>query len=206
LNPAERAGVLTATAFLATNARPDSTDPLRRGLALSQQLLCAPAPPSNHPVFTFLSVDPTTTSRDRYAQIYAQQSAPAGCAECHDAFDPMGFAFENYDAIGAYRTMDSGHVIDPSGEISTPGGTKIAFGNAVALVNALARNDEVKWCVTRQWFRFALGRMESSSDQGSLELAYRAAAAIPGFSLRQMLMSLVQTRTFRYRAPSPGEM
>ena len=46
----------------------------------------------------------------------------------------------------------------------------------------------------------------AASDEGSMELAYRAGAAIPGFSIRQMLMSLVQTEDFRFRAPSPGEM
>ena len=88
----------------------------------------------------------------------------------------------------------------------TPGGTKISFQNAIELVDALAANDEVKWCVTRQWFRFVLGRMEAPSDEGSMELAYRAGSAVPGFSIRQMLMSLVQTQDFRFRAPSPGEM
>ena len=205
LNSAERAGVLTQIAFLATNATPNGTDPLRRGLAVRQQLLCGSAT-SSHPQFTFTSVDATATSRDRYGQIYAQQSSPLGCTECHNSFDPLGFAFENYDAIGAYRTMDNGHPIDASGDTLTPGGTKISFQNAVELVKALAANDEVKWCVTRQWFRFVLGRMESQSDQGSMEVAYRAAASVPGFSIREMLMSLVQTQAFRYRAPSPGEM
>jgi Protein of unknown function (DUF1585) len=93
-----------------------------------------------------------------------------------------------------------------SGVTVTPGGTTISFRNAVELVNALAVNDEVKWCVTRQWFRFVLGRMENAGDQGSMEVSYRAAAAVSGFSIRQMLMSLVQSQTFRYRAPSPGEM
>jgi hypothetical protein len=205
LNSAERAGVLTQTAFLATNATPIETDPLRRGLAVWQQVLCGSAI-SIHPPFTLTSLDPTATRRDRYAQIYAQQGSPASCAACHGSFDPLGFAFESYDAIGAYRTTDNGHPIDASGDILTPGGSKISFRNAVELVNALAANDEVKWCVTRQWFRFVLGRMESQSDEGSMEVAYRAAAATPGFSIRQMLMSLVQTQTFRYRAPSPGEM
>jgi hypothetical protein len=48
--------------------------------------------------------------------------------------------------------------------------------------------------------------MESPSDEGSMELAYRAGSAVTGFSIRQMLMSLVQTVDFRFRARSPGEM
>jgi Protein of unknown function (DUF1592)/Protein of unknown function (DUF1588)/Protein of unknown function (DUF1595)/Protein of unknown function (DUF1585)/Protein of unknown function (DUF1587) len=206
LNPAERAGVLTQMAFLATNATATQSDPLGRGLTVWQQLLCAPPTAATHPIFSFGPIDTTATRRDVYAQIYAQQASPPACAACHDAFDPVGLAFENYDAIGAYRTMDNGHPIDASGVTRTPGGTALSFQNAVELVNALAVNDEVKWCVTRQWFRFVLGRLEDTSDQGSMEIAYRAAAAVSGFSIRQMLMSLFQTQAFRYRAPSPGEM
>jgi hypothetical protein len=145
---------------------------------------------------------PTATLREEVALTDSQTA----CAECHASFDALGFAFGNYDAIGAYQTMDNGHPIDASGSVVTPGGTKLSFQNAIDLVNALAASDEVKWCVTRQWFRFVLGRMESPSDEGSMELAYRAGAAVPGFSIRQMLTSLVQSQTFRYRAPSPGEM
>lgn len=201
LDPTERAGILTQTAFLATNATATRTDPVARGVAVWQQLLCGPSI-ANHPTFALAPPDPTKTNR----QTYAQQDSPAGCATCHQSFDPLGFAFESYNAIGAYQTTDSGQPIDASGTAVTPGGAKISFQNAVELVNALAANDEVKWCVTRQWFRFVLGRIESSSDEGSLELAYRAGVGVPGFSIRQMLMGLVQTVDFRFRAPSPGEM
>jgi hypothetical protein len=201
LNPAQRAGILTQTAFLASKATVTRTDPVARGVAVWQRLLCGPSIPS-HPPFVMAPLDPTKTNR----QIYSQQDSPTGCAECHQSFDPLGFAFENYGAIGAYQTTDNGQPVDASGATVTPGGTKISFQGAVELVDALAANDEVKWCVTRQWFRFVLGRMESPSDEGSMELAYRAGAAIPGFSIRQMLMSLVQAVDFRFRAPSPGEM
>ncbi|MES1207898.1 MAG: DUF1592 domain-containing protein [Pseudomonadota bacterium] len=207
LNPAQRAGVLTQAAFLAVNSQPLNTDPLARGLAVWRQFLCGPGDDSGHISYSLpVMIDPSLARRDQYAQFYAQQPMPSTCTGCHNSFDPLGFAFENYDMIGAYRTTDGGHAIDASGAMTTPGGMRIAFQNAVGLVNALADDDEVKWCVTRQWFRFVLGRLESPADQGSLELAYRAGAVVPGFSIREMLMSLVQTQTFRFRAPSPGEM
>jgi Protein of unknown function (DUF1592)/Protein of unknown function (DUF1588)/Protein of unknown function (DUF1595)/Protein of unknown function (DUF1585) len=204
LDPAERAGILTQIAFLATNASATSPDPIERGVVVWQRLLCAPfdshppgllPPPSGQ-------LDPAATLR----QVYTQQDSNTTCVSCHASFDPLGFAFGNYDAVGAYQTLDNGQVIDASGETVTPGGAKLTFRNAVELVTTLAGSDEVKWCVTRQWFRFVLGRMESGSDQGSVERAFRAGAAVPGFSIRQMLTSLVQTQTFRFRVPSPGEM
>jgi len=203
LNPAQRAGILTQIAFLATNVLGTEPDPAERGFVVWQRLLCGTSnlTPSSHVPLPNVAAGPTATLR----QTYFAQDSQSPCSGCHSAFDPLGFAFGNYDAVGGYQTMDNGHLIDASGATVTPGGTKISFQNAVELVNALAASDEVKWCVTRQWFRFVLGRMESASDEGSMELAYRAGAAVPGFSLRQMLMSLVQTQTFRFRAPSPGE-
>jgi hypothetical protein len=200
LNPAQRAGVLTQTAFLAANATASRTDPVARGVAIWQRLLCGPSV-SSHPSVVPAAVDPTKTNR----QVYAAQDSPSDCAECHQSFDPLGFAFENYNAIGVYQTIDTGQPVDASGDTVTPAGTKLSFQNAIELVDALAASDEVKWCVTRQWFRFVLGRTEAPSDEGSIELAYRAGSAIPGFSIRQMIMSLVQTQDFRFRAPSPGE-
>ncbi len=204
LNPAQRAGILTQIAFLATDFTETETNPIGRGFVVWQKLLCGTSnlhpsgllPPPN------IQFGPTATLRE----VVTQTDSQTPCADCHAPFDSLGFAFGNYDAIGGYQTMDKGHPIDASGSVVTPGGTKISFQNAIDLVNALAASDEVKWCATRQWFRFVLGRMESPSDEGSMELAYRAGAAVPGFSIRQMLTSLVQSQTFRYRAPSPGEL
>jgi mono/diheme cytochrome c family protein len=198
--------MLTQLAFLATYAQPLLTDPLARGLTVWRELLCGEHGSTTHVAFTTNSVDITAPRRAQYAQIYAQQPAPGACAACHGSFDPLGFAFENYDMIGGYRSVDNGDPIDASGTTVTPAGTTISFKNAVELVDALAVNDEVKWCVTRQWFRFVLGRMESTADLGSMQLAYRAGAAVPGFSVREMLSSLVQTQAFRFRALSAGEM
>ncbi len=202
LNPAERAGILTQGAFLATHATPSLTDPVKRGRVIWQGLLCGNTPARLHPTDDQPGpVDPMATNRDRYVR-----SSAASCAECHKFFDPLGFAFENYNAIGAYQTTDNGKPVNATGEALTPGGARIPFRNAIDLVKGLADSDEVKWCVTRQWFRHLLGRFESSADLGSLERAHRAAAAVPGFSIRDMLMTTVQTKAFRYRALSPGEM
>jgi hypothetical protein len=124
---------------------------------------------------------------------------------CHSQFDPYGFAFENYDGIGAYRTSDNGQSVNTSGTVRTPGGATLTFKNAVELASALAASDEVKWCTTRQWFRYMLGRAETAAEQGSLELAYRAAAQNPDFSIRDMLLSTTRSLSFRARTVADGE-
>lgn len=201
LNPAQRSGILTQATFLGTNAKPSLTDPVKRGLVVWQQLLCGAvsAPPPDVPDLP--PENPNDTNRQRFA---AHANSP--CATCHKVFDPPGFAFENYDPIGGYQTMDKGQTVDASGEALTPGGAKISFKNAVELLKALSESEEVKWCVARQWFRYLLGRMDSGAEQGSMELAYKAATATPGYSIREMLVATTATKAFLYRAPSPGEM
>jgi hypothetical protein len=202
LNPSQRAGILTQTAFLAANADPGADNPVRRGLAVYINVLCGQvdAPPPVVPELQPASA--STTTRQRFA-VHAEQACAAGC---HTKFDPPGFAFENYDAIGAFRTTEAGQQVDASGTFRTPGGTEISFQNGVELSKKLAASDEAKWCVDRQWFRYMLGRMDSSAEQGSMEVAYRAGAATAGYSLRDMLFAMVGSKAFLYRAPSPGEL
>jgi hypothetical protein len=201
LNASQRAGLLTQGAFLASRAGTAESNPTYRGVAIFKQLLCGsvPPPPANVP-----DVQPPSANLTTRQRFEAHDMNPCAIG-CHTQFDPYGFAFENYDGIGAYRTMDNGQPVNATGTARTPGGATLTFNNAVELANALAASDEVKWCTTRQWFRYMLGRMESSTEQGSLEVAYRAAAQNPGFSIRDMLLSTTKSMAFRSRTVAAGE-
>lgn len=201
LDPTQRAGILTQTAFLSANADPSRDNPVRRGLAVYLNLLCGQVgqPPMNVPQL------PPPTAATTTRQLF-DAHAQSTCAQgCHNLFDPPGFAFENYDAIGGYRTTESGQMVDAAGSFTTPGGAKITFRNAVDLVTQLAQSDEAKWCVDRQWFRYMLGRPETSAEQGSMALAYMTGRATTGYSLRDMLFAMVTSKSFLYRMPSAGE-
>lgn len=203
LNPAERAGILTQAAFLATNAEPGRSHPIRRGAAVFEQLLCGTIPAFNGVLPLVPEADGVNvvTTRDAFS---VHDKMP--CAVCHTAFDPLGFAFENYDAIGRFRTMDNGEAVDATGALTTPIlRTPFSFTNGVDLANFLGGNDEVKSCVTRQWFRYLLGRREGAGDEGSIRAAARAAAANPGFSVPDLLLGMVKSVSFRMRLPGAGE-
>ncbi len=108
LNPAERQGILMQVPFLLSNG---IAPPVRRGLVVYKQLLCGdvPSPPANVPAVT--ADGPTTTTRERFAT-----HAESDCAKgCHALFDPWGFAFENFDSLGHYRSQENGQQIDASG-------------------------------------------------------------------------------------------
>jgi hypothetical protein len=212
LDPTQRLGVLMQVPFLRTNG---IAPPVRRGLVVYKQLLCGdvPAPPGNIPKPEADS--PSTTTRERFAK-HAEQACAKGC---HALFDPWGFAFENFDSLGHYRTQENGKTVDASGELqpggvvggTTPKQAVVSFKNGLELVNALATNDEVSWCTSRHWSRYMLGRPEGDADVGALTNAYVSAAyaadrtAKRSFSVKDFLVSIVGTKAFRFRTPSAGE-
>ena len=205
LDPTQRAGILTQSAFLSTGAQAGNggPHPIRRGADIYTQLLCGTIPAFNGMLPPIAEPDGVTIVTNRQ-QFSAHDTMP--CATCHKAFDGLGFAFENYDGIGAYRQMDNGQAVDATGTVTTPiMKTQSSFKNGVELTNFLANNDEVKSCVARQWFRYLLGRVEVPEDEGSIQAAAKAAAANPGFSIPDLLVGMTRSMSFRMRVPNNGE-
>jgi hypothetical protein len=82
--------------------------------------------------------------------------------------DPLGLAFENYDGIGVYRTLEGQNPIDASGML-TALDVQGSFDNAIQMVDLLADSRMASDCMATQWFRFALGRVESVDDACSMQ-------------------------------------
>jgi hypothetical protein len=143
---------------------------------------------------------PGLTTRKRFESHGRQPCAAA----CHSLIDPLGYAFENYDGTGAYRTIDSGEPVDATGSITLDAGVTITFKNAVDLMGTLAHHDRVRQCLTTQWLRYLLHRREvegeAPSQQALLE-AFRAS----GDDLRELMVALTRSRAFTHRTLSPGE-
>ena len=199
LNQAQRAGFLTQPSFLALTGAADGSHPVRRGKAIYEKLLCRelPPPPANVPPAKPASAGGST--RERFTEHDTNDCARG----CHNLIDPLGFAFENYDGIGKYRTMDNGKMVDASGEVTLDGVTK-KFANAVELSALLAGSAEARRCFATQWVRFALAREESGADTASVDTA-AAGFADPTATVRDLMAGIATMRSFRYRSPSPGE-
>ena len=118
--------------------------------------------------------------------------------------DPIGFAFENYDGIGKYRTMDNGQAVDATGSIMIDG-AKQNFNDAIGLVGLLAKSPEVRRCFAGEWSRFALSRTDTAADAASLQAA-AAGFASDTATMQDLMVAVATMRSFRYRSPSPGEM
>ena len=197
LDPLQRAGLLTHASFLATHAHPNQTSPVRRGVVVRRNLLCSPLPDPPPAVNAAApAVSPNATTRERFSV----HSANEACTGCHSLIDSIGFGFENYDAIGRFRTQENGATVDSSGNLLGSDGTSHPFVGAVQLSHELAASPELQRCVARQWFRFALGRFESAADECSLS-RIDASFAASGFNVRELLFSLVTSDAFRYVAP-----
>lgn len=206
LDPSQRAGIFTQISFLAGIEDSVADNPVYRGLAVYTKALCGtiPPPPMMPPPVNFTSATTTRKAYDNHGK--------SDCAKaCHARFDPAGFAFENYDGAGRYRTTENNEQVDATGTFESPAkiagmaGTTFKFNNAVELAQQLAASPDAQACIARQWSRFLLGHTESETEIGSLQVAYHAGASNPGFSIRDMLTSLLTSKAFMFRQRSDGE-
>lgn len=194
-----RAGLLTRAALLLVDSNASQTNPPRAGKLVWEKILCktiAPPPPGAATAFRF---DNAKTVRQNFETL----ESDGACAGCHKTLNPIGYAFENFDAIGRYRTMDGSKPLDASGSVDTVDGTH-DFSSIVELSKQLAGDSDARSCVARTWFHFAMGRDESEADQYSLQSSF-GKFRDADFDLRMLVKSFAASRTFRYRAIEPGE-
>ncbi|MCA9624470.1 MAG: DUF1592 domain-containing protein [Myxococcales bacterium] len=196
VDPSRRAGFLTMSAVMATHANLNQSSPVFRGKFVREQLMCdiLPLPPNNL-VITPPELDPEKTTREQFEEIGNNPD----CASCHLMMNPIGFGFENYDAIGQWRDTQNGKTIDATGEIVAAADDLVGeFDGAVDLGQKLAASSQVAECVTSQWFRFAYNRTVTKDDACNLDQLNEAFAA-SDFNIRELLVALTQTETFRFR-------
>ncbi len=162
-------GILTQETFLTVTSYPTRTSPVKRGNYVLERLLCdpTPTPPDNVPPL----VQPTSTSGlTGRAALEAHRQSPV-CMSCHATIDPLGLPFENFDAIGAYRTMENGSPIDATTMLKD--GTMI---NGVSqLATLIAGDKRFTRCVTKQAMTYGVTRPFDAMDS----LAYVAGIADP---------------------------
>ncbi len=165
LDPTQRAGIVTQGAVMAILAKPDRSSPVLRGKFVREQLLCQTiSPPPQNIVITPPSVMAGVSTR----QLFSMHATVEPCKSCHSLMDPVGFGFEHYDGIGRWRTLDQGQPVDASGTL-TASDVNGSFSGAVDLAHKLAQSQEVSDCMAVEWFRYAMGRGETTDDACSLQ-------------------------------------
>ena len=173
-NHAQRGGLLAEGALLATTSYPDRTSPVLRGKWLLNNIFDLPIPPPPPGVDTNLDDKPgakTASMRERLARHRQNPS----CNSCHSVIDPLGFALENFDVIGGWRTVDeSRKPVDATG--TTVSGAKIE-GLAGLRALLLEQPEPFPRTVTEKLLSYALGRRLEYYDRPAVRQIVRKAAA-----------------------------
>src|SRR5690606_17895865 len=136
------------------------------GVFINQQLLCFDIPPPGVEIPPLPEPLPNQTNRQRIDAI----TGPGTCGQgCHATYiNPLGYAFENYDPIGRYRTTDNGIAIDASGTYELDG-AEVAFANAQELAELLANSEAAHRCYASHWLSYLDGRLTDAGDDAILD-------------------------------------
>jgi hypothetical protein len=188
-----RGGLLGMSAVLAVSSYPYRTSPVLRGKWVLDAILGTPPlpPPPNVPALEEHAGAAPKTIRERLAQHRADPT----CAGCHSRIDPLGFALENYDALGQWRTEDAGQPIDNSGEL--PDGTKFEGPDQLRAV-LMQKKDLFVRNLTNRMLGFALGRGLTRQDSCTVD-SIIAQLAANGYKSQALIEAIAMSQPFRYQ-------
>jgi hypothetical protein len=164
LDTQQRPGVLTRAAVLAAHSDFDSSGPIGRGVFVLQSLLCSTLPPRppNIPAPVAAS-DPSVQAATTRQRFDRHVSEPF-CASCHTQIDGVGFGFEGFDGIGAFRTEENGQPVDSRGTLIGTGEIDGDFDGVGELTARLSSSRVLAQCFARQAYRYAMGQVEGAND------------------------------------------
>lgn len=190
---ADRGGLMGRAAVLTLWSHATLTSPTLRGKFIRTNLLCEDVPPPPPGVVTSLEEETAGTAGTLRDRLERHRTDPA-CAGCHSKMDPLGFALEDYDPIGRFRTTDNGLPVDASSEVD---GTPV--DGAGELGAALAESTKVAECVARRLYRFATGHLEIETEERAIRELGEAFAE-NGHSFRQLVLAVALSDGFRTAA------
>jgi mono/diheme cytochrome c family protein len=160
-----RGGLLGMPAVLAVSSYPYRTSPVLRGAWILESILGTPPPPPPADVPALEKQASAETPKSVREMLTAHRANPV-CATCHSRIDPLGFALENYDFIGRWRTEDAGKPVDNRGEL--PDGTLVE-GPQSLKASLLERKDVFVRNLTAKLLGYALGRGLTIQDSCTVD-------------------------------------
>jgi mono/diheme cytochrome c family protein len=189
-----RRGLLGQGSILALTSHAERTSPVVRGKWILENILGMPVPPPPPDVPPLKANQEGEKPRTMREQM-AEHRANAVCASCHKIMDPVGFALENFDAVGAWRSQDAGQRIDASGELAD--GTKVdgIAGLRKALVS---RPDVFAGTLTEKLLTYALGRGLDYRDMPAVRAIVRDGAR-HDYRFSSILFGVVHSVPFQMR-------
>jgi hypothetical protein len=198
LTDPNRIGLLGKASILTATSYANRTSPVGRGKWILENILGAPPPPKPANV-PDLPENGTSSKPHSVRELMVQHRANPACAGCHSRMDPLGFALENFDAVGRWRAIsESGEKIDASGVL--PDGTK--FNGPAELRAVLVKNQEqFVTVVAEKLLVYALGRGLEYQDAPTIRQIVRRSAD-SNYSFDSLLIGLVKSMPFTMRKSS----
>ena len=194
LSDRRRGGVTGMAAVLTQTSYPQRTSPVLRGKWLLEEVFGTPPPPPPPLVATLSSNDEKSEGLTFRQRLEKHRKDP-NCAACHARLDPLGFALENFDPIGRWRTQVSGESVDASGEL--PGGVVIVGPEALKQV-LLERKQLFLRHLTEKMLAYALGRGVEYYDIPAVKRITEAVAS-DGHRAPKLILEIVRSEPFRLR-------
>jgi hypothetical protein len=195
-----RGGVITMAATLAVSSLPRRTSPVLRGKWLLDAILGTPAPPPPANVLELEEVHSDQAPATLRARLERHRANPV-CASCHDKIDPLGFALENFDVLGRWRTEDGGQPLDTSGTL--PDGTKLNGPEELKNV-VLERKHLFVRNLTSKMLGYALGRGLTLEEHCTVDEIVKRLEA-DEYRAQTLVREIVMSVPFRYQSGvSPG--
>jgi len=193
--PESRGGILTQASILTLTSYPARTSPVQRGKWVMEQILGTPPP---EPPADVPALEDNKKLEGSLRQRMEQHRINPSCAVCHNRMDPLGFAFENYDAIGRWREKDDGFKIDPAGVL--PDGKK--FNGPKELKTILrSKKDLFARSLSEKVLTYALGRGLEYYDRCAVDKIVESLNK-NDFRFSTMLLEVVNSEPFLMRTAS----
>lgn len=190
-----RGGLLGMSAILAVSSHPQRSSPVLRGKWLLDAILGTPPPPPppNVPALE----EPNSAKPQTVRELLSRHRANPVCASCHSRIDPLGFALENYDALGVWRDTEAGKPVDASGEL--PDGTKFVGPLQLKAV-LLEKKGLFIRNLSNKMLGYALGRGLNRRDACVVN-GMVAQVEANQYSAQTFIQSVVLSMPFRYQSP-----
>ncbi|MEZ6118429.1 MAG: DUF1592 domain-containing protein [Pirellulaceae bacterium] len=188
-----RGGLLRHGSVLMVTSYANRTSPVLRGNWVLENIIGTPTPPPppNVPTLDDNPLSQSVTFRERLAQ----HRKDAACAVCHNLMDPIGFALENFDAVGRWRDLESQTIVDARGTL--PDGTEVNGVDELE-TGLLQRPEQFVQTLTEKLMTYGLGRGLEANDAAAVRQVVRHAAE-QDYSFSSIIIGIVESVPFQMR-------
>jgi hypothetical protein len=207
VDQSKRKGILNQAAFLSVFAHATESAPVLRGVEIARRIACISVPSPTTLNIQVIPPQPDTTKTTR--ERFAAHVSDTQCAACHKIIDGFGFAFEEYDGMGQFRTVEGKNPIDSKVTVEVGGDTfdgvyDEPFENGNKLAVALSKSAQVRACFARHMFRASAARSDDTvvGSEAAFLRAWQALDPSAQGDILETLLTYVKSPLFTHRRGS----